>query len=108
MEKRRDIFLVYKEIINNIRKHAMATQVDITIEAKNGNLLMKISDNGKGFDPQMPTHRSGLKNIRYRLEKCKGKFTIQSVMSKGTTFIIELPRSGASLKRSILKWFTEK
>ncbi len=56
---------------------------------------------------QMPTHRSGLKNIRYRMEKCKGKLTIQSVISKGTTFTIELPRS-ASLKRSILKWFTEK
>jgi len=108
MEKRRDLFLVYKEAINNIFKHAMATEVQITIDVRDGNLLMQISDNGKGFDIYKPTHRNGLKNIRYRVEKSKGDFTIQSVLGKGTTFIIKLPYSDASLKRSIFKWFIKK
>jgi signal transduction histidine kinase/ligand-binding sensor domain-containing protein len=105
MEKRRDIFLVYKETINNVFKHAMATEVHITIKVKNKWLLMQISDNGKGFDPQRPTQRNGLKNIQYRMEKSGGNFTVQSIIGKGTTFIIKLPFSSASLKRSILSWF---
>ena len=104
MEKRRDLFLVYKEGINNVRKHAMATEVKINIEARNSSLLMQINDNGKGFDTQHPTHRNGLKNMQQRLEKWNGTFTLQSAPGYGTTVKIKLPLQGTSLKRSIWKW----
>jgi ligand-binding sensor domain-containing protein/two-component sensor histidine kinase len=105
MEQRRDLFLVYKEAVNNIHKHAMATNVDISIETKNKNLIMQITDNGKGFDIKMPTHRNGLKNMQYRIEKSKGIFSVRSVYNQGTTVTIQFPVSGSSLKRSIFKRF---
>ena len=108
MEKRRDFFLVYKETINNIFKHAMATEVQILVEVKNTNLVMQVSDNGKGFDPDKPTHRNGLKNMRSRMEKSRGSVTVRSTIGKGTTFVISLPYSDASLKRSILDWFAKR
>ncbi len=104
MEKRRYLFLIYKEAINNVRKHAMATEVKINIEARNSSLLMQVQDNGKGFDMQHPTHRNGLKNMQQRLEKWKGTFTLQSAPGNGTILKIKLPLQDASLKRTIWKW----
>jgi two-component sensor histidine kinase len=108
MAKRRDLFLVYKEVINNIHKHAGATKVGITIASQNGSLFMKIEDNGKGFVTEKPTHRNGLKNIHYRIELNKGNLTIESIPGKGTTVIIGLPFRGYSLKRGIINWFSKE
>ncbi len=108
MEKRRDLFLIYKEAINNVRKHAMATEVKINIEARNSSLLMQVQDNGKGFDMQHPTHRNGLKNMQQRLQKWNGTFTLQSAPGNGTIIKIKLPLQGTSLKRSIWKWVKSK
>jgi signal transduction histidine kinase/ligand-binding sensor domain-containing protein len=108
MAKRRDLFLVYKEVINNIHKHAAATKVEITIASRSGNLLMRIEDNGKGFDTEKPTHRNGLKNIQYRIEKNKGDVTIDSIPGKGTTVVIWLPVRGHSPKRGIINWFLKE
>jgi signal transduction histidine kinase len=108
MAKRRDLFLVYKEVINNIHKHAAATKVEIAIASRSGNLFMRIKDNGKGFDTEKPTHRNGLKNIHYRVEKNKGDLTIESIPGKGTTVIIGLPLPGNSLKRGIINWFSKE
>ena len=108
MEKRRDLFLLYKEAVNNIHKHAMATEVTINVKSKNNNLLMQIIDNGKGFNVQQSTHRNGLKNMQQRMQKWRGVFTVQSTPGNGTVLKIILPFSNASLKRSILKWFAKK
>src|SRR4051794_12412226 len=50
MEQRRDIFLIFKEAINNIAKYANATEADIKVTYKAPQLLLIIKDNGKGFD----------------------------------------------------------
>ena len=69
---RRDLFLVFKEAINNIQKHAMATDVKINMAADASGLVMEVNDNGKGFDTGQSTHRNGLKNIRQRVQKWGG------------------------------------
>ncbi len=90
MEQRRDLFLVYKEAITNIQKHAMATEVEINIKAEKKQINLIISDNGKGFDVSQPSHRNGLKNMRNRIEKWKGRFIINSSKGHGTTINILL------------------
>lgn len=89
--KRRDLFLVFKETINNIQKHAMATDVKINIGVQGTDLLMEINDNGKGFDPTQPTHRNGLKNMKQRISKWGGTFMIHSSPGNGTILKISLP-----------------
>ncbi len=108
MEKRRNLFLIYKEAINNIYKHASASEVKISIATTNHMLIMEISDNGKGFDLQQPTHRNGLKNMQYRMQKPGGLVVINSSPGNGTTVKIELPVASASLKRSIRAWMKIK
>jgi signal transduction histidine kinase len=89
MEKRRDIFLIYKELLNNIHKHAAATEVKIDMWFHKQRLVMKLQDNGKGFDKQAPTHRNGLKSLSRRVDRWKGAMNIQSG-SEGTVVQITI------------------
>ncbi|MBA4140571.1 MAG: hypothetical protein H0X70_08720, partial [Segetibacter sp.] len=106
--KRKDLLFVFKEAINNIQKHAMATEVHINIGAKDESLLMQVSDNGKGFDTDQPTHRNGLKNIQQRMQKWDGTCTVQSSRDKGAILKITLPVLSPSLKRGMWAWFKKR
>jgi ligand-binding sensor domain-containing protein len=90
MEQRRDVYLIYKEALNNIHKHAKANNVWIYVSQHQNHLSIQIKDDGKGFDTELITHRNGLKNLRSRVEKWKGKIHIQSRKNNGTTIEIKL------------------
>ncbi|MCC6288962.1 MAG: hypothetical protein IT249_13850 [Chitinophagaceae bacterium] len=78
IEQRRDIYLVYKEALNNIYKHSRATSFTVKVFL-NGNMLhMQINDNGVGFDTTRTTNRNGLKNMKARIERWKGKISVVS------------------------------
>ncbi len=91
MEKRRDIYLIYKEAMNNIIKHASAGNVWINLKGQNRKLYLNIKDDGKGFEPDEKSHGNGLKNIRYRAEKWKGNVQIETAKGKGTIIEIIIP-----------------
>lgn len=91
MEQRRDCFLLFKEVINNIYKHADAREVSIRVWLEGNQLHMTIEDDGKGFDPTLVTHRNGLKNMKQRTAKWKGQLQVQSVPGKGTHTAISFP-----------------
>ncbi|QEC77655.1 sensor histidine kinase [Mucilaginibacter ginsenosidivorax] len=91
MEKRKDIYLVFKEAVNNIYKHAAATHVDISLQSHQNHLQMIIKDNGKGFDTTQPTSRNGIKNMKIRLAKWKGSISILSAIDEGTLLTIIIP-----------------
>lgn len=91
MEQRRDLYLVFKECMNNIYKHAGAKNISVSILVKNGVLSMNINDDGKGFDPGMITDRNGLKNLKTRVEKWKGILKIHTVAGKGSDIQISMP-----------------
>ena len=91
MEQRRDVYLIYKEAMNNIIKHASASNVWISLQWQSGKLCMKIKDDGKGFEPVIISHRNGLKNIRSRTEKWKGSTAIEAAPGKGTLIEIIIP-----------------
>ncbi len=91
--KRRNIFLVVKESLNNILKHAHATKVNIVV-TYNHSLEIKITDNGKGMDKEkLNEFGNGLKNMQRRMENIGGTFAI--VSENGTTVILRLPMSDA-------------
>jgi ligand-binding sensor domain-containing protein/two-component sensor histidine kinase len=91
MEQRRDVYLIYKEVLNNIHKHAHANNIWIDVSQEQNHLFMQIKDDGKGFNTDHITHRNGLKNLRSRVEKWFGKIKIQSEENKGTTIEIRIP-----------------
>src|SRR4030095_7593472 len=91
MEHRRDIYLIFKESLNNIYKHASATNVFIRLALINQLLEMEIKDDGKGFNPGDSTHRNGLKNLKARVEKWKGQIKIESAAGEGTVIQVSIP-----------------
>lgn len=91
MQKRREIFLLFREAVNNIAKYAEATQVEISLQKIGNSLEMKISDNGIGFDPTLQTSSNGLKNMKARAKSINGNLEIQSEIGKGTNILLTLP-----------------
>jgi signal transduction histidine kinase len=77
-EMRRNIFLMVKESLHNIVKHAGAQRVDIQIEAAE-NLDISIQDDGRGFVEQRGNREgNGLRNMRTRIESVGGSLNIQN------------------------------
>ena len=91
MNQRRDFFLIFKEAVNNIAKYANASEVQVRLEKKKDDLLMTITDNGKGFDNSRETSSSGLKNMKARAMALKGNLDIFSGIGEGSEIILTIP-----------------
>lgn len=90
-EKRRNVFLVIKEALHNIVKHAKASKVIIHVHCDLPQLFIHIMDNGIGFDPQLSeTKGNGLYNIRKRMNTIGGDCSFEH-KSQGTTMKIIIP-----------------
>jgi signal transduction histidine kinase len=95
---RHDLLLAVKETLNNVVRHAQATEVEFRITFAEDQLQIIISDNGKGFDAKKRHGGNGLKNLPLRLSTIGGRYSIESFVGKGTTITIELrlsPRTEA-------------
>ena len=88
---RHNVFLVVKEALQNIVKHAHATEVQLHVSLREERLRLVIEDNGCGFDqPPEDAWADGLRNMRQRLAEIGGECRIQSVVGRGTTITVEL------------------
>jgi signal transduction histidine kinase len=86
---RRAVFLVVKESLHNIMKHAKATEIMLEVEADNG-LQIKLRDNGRGFnDDEVKLFSNGLRSMRERMENIGGNFTVTG--KNGTEVTLSLP-----------------
>lgn len=110
-ETRHHLLLVMKEALNNIVKHAQATEVNISLQAIDGGLALCISDDGRGFVPPSPIPRRdapgapstdrlqalagtpghGLTNMRWRIHALGGRFELDTAPGKGTRITVHVP-----------------
>ncbi|MFO7446009.1 MAG: 7TM diverse intracellular signaling domain-containing protein [Ignavibacteriaceae bacterium] len=97
IRKRRHIYLIYKEILNNIIKHSKASEVNISMFTDNNNFKMIISDNGTGFDEAGIIKGEGLKNLRNRAAQMNGEIGIDSICGSGTIITLNVPIEGYSI-----------
>jgi signal transduction histidine kinase len=91
MEQRRNLFLVYKEALHNIVKHAQASKVSIQIRHLEGHLQVTVSDNGHGFDPAAQTDGNGLINFQKRANEGGFSVWVTSAEGAGTTVKMQIP-----------------
>jgi signal transduction histidine kinase len=88
-----------QEALANIRKHAQASSVVLTLSYMEDIVALDIQDDGVGFDPHcLPAQslgeasgRFGLKALRERIEQLEGTFTLESTLGEGTTIAVSLP-----------------
>lgn len=88
---RRNIFLIYKEALTNIARHADATFCSIEISAPGSVLTLAITDNGKGFDVHRVKENNGLLNMRQRAENIHAQLHMTSGTGKGTSVVLTVP-----------------
>ena len=93
MEVRRDLLLLYKEILHNIAKHAEATEVHITLQVHRGSLELTVADNGVGFSPNGSRAGTGLKSLTERAGRLGGELQLDSEPGRGTTVRFRLQRT---------------
>jgi signal transduction histidine kinase len=91
METRRDVFLVFKEAVNNSAKYSHCTKIEIKITTENKKLMVNIIDNGSGFDIQTVDYGNGLGNMEKRAETLNGSIRIESIESIGTEILLTIP-----------------
>ena len=100
-EVRHNVFLAFKETLNNVAKHAAATEVTVSLATHADGFTVKVRDNGRGFD--LPAAESnaerdrlargnGLRNMRQRLEKLGGRCEIETSPGNGTliTLVVQV------------------
>lgn len=85
------LFRTIQELINNILKHANATEATVNITGYHKHIDITIEDNGKGFNKVTQQYNMGLNTINSRILALKGSIAIDTAIGKGTTINIEIP-----------------
>jgi PAS domain S-box-containing protein len=87
------LFRIYQESLTNVARHAAATSVTASIVLKDDQLILTISDNGKGFDVTKSSNKKtlGLLGMKERSLMIGGKYEITSAPGKGTTVLVTVP-----------------
>ena len=87
------LYRIMQELLGNTLKHAGAKQVSVQLLEDQGNLLITVEDDGKGFDPaeKEQSEGIGLTNVRTRVEVLRGTLHLESKPGRGTFVNIEVP-----------------
>jgi two-component system sensor histidine kinase DegS len=91
------IYRIVQEALNNIQKHASATQVSLRAEFQDRQVVVELRDNGKGFDVSrtlegaLAAGRLGLWGIKQRAQALGGALNVESAPGRGTTVRLQVP-----------------
>lgn len=97
-KQKSEILHITQEALTNINKHAKATRAKVQITQDEGDLVLTIADNGRGFDVFQTARASagnGLRNMQQRARALRGELEIQSAPNEGTTLTLILPLPAA-------------
>ncbi len=91
MQARRDLFLIFKEAVNNAAKYSAADKVRIRLQQEQKKLLLLVEDNGRGFDADAADEGNGLGNMQKRADSLQGTISIRSAPGQGTSMRLLIP-----------------
>lgn len=91
MEVKNNMYLIFKEAVNNLSKYSGATKAHISLTFDEKNIHLKIEDNGKGFNDDEIPHKGGLQNMKIRAEEISGIIMIDSKIETGTVIELSVP-----------------
>jgi len=91
------VYRVIQESIQNVLKHAQATEVSIILNNSTDTVDVKITDDGKGFEIEKLNYNSlGLRNMLHRAKLLKGELKISSTIGNGTEILLHIPKKPPS------------
>jgi PAS domain S-box-containing protein len=88
-----EIFHIIQEALNNVLRHAKASQVHVHIQLFEDRVSVEVTDNGAGFEPDLAAmgRGLGLMSIKERAQRLGGDVDIESVLGQGTRICLEIP-----------------
>jgi signal transduction histidine kinase len=90
LEFKRQLFLILKEALHNVRRHAGASLVQIRLDERAGVFRLEISDDGRGFDVAQNSSGHGLTSLRQRAAALGGTLVLDSTPGSGTRLVLEV------------------
>ena len=90
IKQRKDLYLIYKEAINNAVKYSCASEICTDLRYQNNMFALIIADDGKGFDSTKTGSGNGLINMKSRAQEMKASLDIRTAPGQGTTVTLEL------------------
>jgi len=91
-EQRHNLFLAAKEALNNVVRHARASEVRFKIEATEADLRILVEDNGVGFNGAPPRNGAeGFRNMRQRMKEIGGECRFEAAPGRGTRVAFSFP-----------------
>ncbi|MFN0256731.1 tetratricopeptide repeat-containing sensor histidine kinase [Pedobacter ureilyticus] len=91
MTMRKNLYLIYKEAINNAVKYSSCTEIKVSIKQDKGFFSMQVTDNGGGFDVAAKREGNGLSNMSRRAKEVGADINITSSKEKGTAVTLLIP-----------------
>ncbi len=85
MKQRKNLYLFFKEAINNAAKHSGAKKIIVNIAKKDSNIEMNISDDGSGFNTSAIFGGNGMNSLKKRADELNAMYNITSITNEGTT-----------------------
>jgi signal transduction histidine kinase len=89
VDVRRDVFLIFKEAVNNAARHSGCSRAAIDFHAAGSALELRVADDGVGFDPEDQSEGHGLMSMRRRALALGGSLRVQSSVGAGTIVVFE-------------------
>jgi signal transduction histidine kinase len=89
MDTRREVYLIFKEAINNAARHSGCSDVEIEFRVSGSEVYLKVADNGQGFEASTSAAGNGLSNMKYRAQKIGGVVDVTG--DQGTVVELRAP-----------------
>ena len=89
-------YRLVQECLSNAARHADAALVVVEVTRRDGSMRIRVSDDGRGFDPARETEGFGIGGMRERVDLLDGELTIASEPGGGTEIVAELPLGGGA------------
>jgi two-component system, NarL family, sensor kinase len=86
-----NIYRIVQELMNNIVKHADATNISVQLLKNPAHLILVVEDDGKGFDPSAAQGGIGIINIRSRVQALRGEVSFEPGPKQGTVVTVRVP-----------------
>jgi len=106
-DRRSDILFIAREALSNVARHSGASSTALALETDGADLVLRIEDNGRGFDPSRVTgpdafgRHQGLTNMHDRALGMGGSFTLTRPNGSGTRIIVRVPASQSAAPGSV-------
>ena len=82
---------IFKEALNNIVRHSGCTEVSIDFRVESSQLVLRLQDNGRGFDAAESGSGNGLRSMRQRARELRGELEVVSAPGQGATISLRAP-----------------